>query len=155
MKKKGKSKLPRMKKPVKPKEKIEKPGSENKEIKRGWSAIPNVMLASDKVSPGAKLLFIVLYSYADQDKYCWPSWATMSQWLGISRIQIWRYLNELKKVDWIIQKGNQKGKAQTYELIWPKWMPWPKKQYRSTAEIFDNPYKKKKKSFYSTADLFK
>jgi len=39
---------------------------------RGFTQVPNHVLRSDKVSPGAKLAYAMLLSYAWQNDFCFP-----------------------------------------------------------------------------------
>lgn len=69
----------------------------------GFTQIPNVVLKHPSLSPGAKIAYGVLLSYAWQEGFCWPAQTRLADDMNVSRRQVIRLLDELrtaKLIDW-------------------------------------------------------
>src|SRR4051794_18239965 len=57
---------------------------------RGYTQVPNHVLVSDRLSPGAKLTYAMLLKYAWQNDYCFPG-RRCSEPSGVARLRLARY----------------------------------------------------------------
>lgn len=73
--------------------------------------VPNHIAQSKELSLGAKLCYGRLVQYIGNNQYCYPSYATLGQELGISERQAKRYVKELIEHGLINKK--RRGKEQT------------------------------------------
>ncbi len=71
------------------------------QIQARGSIIPNFIFANREISPGAKMLFTLLGSYARAKSYCYPSIKTLSSNLGVAVNTIKAWLNQLAQVGFI------------------------------------------------------
>jgi len=78
--------------------------------------VPNFVLRSNKVSPGAKLAYSILLSYAWQNDFCFPGQETLAVDMGVGQRSVIRHLQELQKADFIKIKRQGWGKPNLYEL---------------------------------------
>ena len=62
---------------------------------RGFTQVPNSVLETDKLSPGAKLTFAMLLKYAWQNNYCFPGQERLAKDMGGGVRSIVRYVQEL------------------------------------------------------------
>jgi hypothetical protein len=51
---------------------------------KGFTMVPNHVLVSDQVSPGAKLAYAMLLKYAWQDDFCYPGQERLAKDMGVS-----------------------------------------------------------------------
>jgi hypothetical protein len=56
--------------------------------------IPEALVRSDLVSPGAKLAYGRLARYAGQDGRCFPAVETLAQEIGVGKRQAQRYVSD-------------------------------------------------------------
>ena len=56
--------------------------------------MPDSVLRSEELSPGAKLLYGRLCRYVGKNLFCWPAVATLAALLGVGERQIQNYLKE-------------------------------------------------------------
>ena len=82
----------------------------------GFTQVPNFLLDSNRVSPGAKLAYALLLRYAWQNDYCYPSQQRLAADMGVTPRSLITYLQELQKVDWIKVERRGQGKSNVYEL---------------------------------------
>src|ERR1022692_3304478 len=59
--------------------------------------IPNALVRSTIISPGAKLVYGRLARYAGQDGRCYPAVETLASEVGLGERQVKRYLAELER----------------------------------------------------------
>ena len=83
---------------------------------RGFTQVPNFLLDSNAVSPGAKLAYALLLRYAWQNDYCFPGQQRLAADMGVSTRSVITYLKELEKVAWIVIERRGQGKSNLYEL---------------------------------------
>ena len=82
----------------------------------GFTQVPNFLLDSSLVSPGAKLAYALLLRYAWQNDYCYPSQQRLAADMGVTSRSLITYLKELQKVDWVVVERRGQGKSNVYEL---------------------------------------
>ena len=83
---------------------------------RGFTQVPNHVLESERLSPGAKLTFAMLLKYAWQNDYCFPGQERLAKDLGGGVRSIIRYVQELEKAGYITIRRRGLGKPNIYEL---------------------------------------
>jgi hypothetical protein len=64
---------------------------------KGFTMVPNHVLVSSKVSPGAKLAYAMLLKYAWEKDFCYPGQETLAKEMGVSDRSVRTYLQELGK----------------------------------------------------------
>src|SRR6266446_10031821 len=69
---------------------------------KGFTQVPNHVLVSGKLSPGAKLTFAMLLKYAWQNNYCFPGQDRLATDMGVSRQSVNSYLQELQREGFIL-----------------------------------------------------
>ena len=83
---------------------------------KGFTQVPNHVLESEKISPGAKLAYTMLLKYAWQNNYCFPGQDRLAKDMGSGVRSVVRYIQELEKEDFIKIKRRGLGKPNIYEL---------------------------------------
>jgi Helix-turn-helix domain len=83
---------------------------------KGFTQVPNALLRHQTISPGAKLAYTMLLSYAWQNDFCFPGQETLATDMGVSSRSVRTYLKELeaKKLLTIQQQGQ--GRVNIYHL---------------------------------------
>ena len=82
----------------------------------GFTQVPNCMLKSNKLSPGAKLTYAMLLSYAWQNEYCFPGQETLAKDMGSGLRSVVRYIKELEDAKFLKIKKLGQGRVNLYEL---------------------------------------
>lgn len=82
----------------------------------GFTQVPNHVLRSKKISPGAKLTYAMLLSYAWNNDYCFPGQARLSSDMGAGERSVVRHVQELETQGFIKIKRRGQGKVNIYEL---------------------------------------
>lgn len=83
---------------------------------KGFTQVPNHVLKSEKISPGAKLAYTMLLSYAWQNDYCFPGQDRLAKDMGSGVRSVVRYIQELEQQDFIKVKRQGQGRSNLYEL---------------------------------------
>lgn len=83
---------------------------------KGFTQVPNHVLVSDRISPGAKLAYAMLLKYAWQNDYCFPGQERLATDMGVTRQSANSYIQELQKGAFISIKRRGQGKTNLYEL---------------------------------------
>ncbi len=83
---------------------------------KGYTAVPNHVLESDKISPGAKLTYAMLLKYAWQDDFCFPGQNRLADDMGVTRQSVNTYIKELVKKNFIAIKRQGQGRPNIYTL---------------------------------------
>lgn len=83
---------------------------------RGFTQVPNFILASRELSGSAKLAFSMLLSYAWQNDYCFPGQETLAGDLGVTDRSIRSHLKELEAQGLLTIRRRGQGKTNIYEL---------------------------------------
>jgi biotin operon repressor len=82
----------------------------------GFTQVPNAILRSDKISPGAKLAYTMLLSYAWHNDYCFPGQDRLANDIGISRQSVNTQIKELERKAFIKIKRQGQGRPNIYEI---------------------------------------
>jgi hypothetical protein len=85
--------------------------------------IPEALVRSNLVSPGAKMAYGRLARYASQNGQCFPAVNTLAQEIGIGERQAQKYLCELEKTKLIRRRTRFTGRAQASNFIEFLWHP--------------------------------
>jgi len=88
-------------------------------IAAGFTALPNWILKKRGLSPGAKLLYALLLSYAWQSDHCWPGQAQLAADLEVTDRTVRTWLTELQAHDLLTVE--RRGLTQT-NVYWIE--PW-------------------------------
>lgn len=83
---------------------------------RGFTQVPNHVLESKEISPGAKLAYAMLLKYAWQNDYCFPGQDRLAVDMGVTRQSANTYLSELRRKDFISITRQGQGKPNFYRL---------------------------------------
>lgn len=88
----------------------------DKTLRLGFTQFPNIMWGQP-VSPGAKLAYLCLLSYAWQQRHCFPGQERMGVDMGCSVKSVQRYLQELVSTGFVVIK--RRGLTQTNDYYLP------------------------------------
>jgi biotin operon repressor len=83
---------------------------------KGYTQVPNHILISDRLSPGAKLTYAMLLKYAWQNEYCFPGQERLAVDMGVTRQSANAYIQELQRQQFIAIRRRGQGKTNLYEL---------------------------------------
>jgi hypothetical protein len=83
---------------------------------RGFTKVPNFLLETNSVSPGAKLTYAMLLKYAFEKDYCFPGQDRLAKDMGVTRQSTNAYIQELHKAKYIDIKRKGQGRPNTYLL---------------------------------------
>lgn len=98
-------------------------------------AVPPNLIEAD-ISDGAFRLAVLLQSYANADRRCWPSIRTLGNRLGVSYDTARRRLYELERADLIRVTPRTKNGRQIPSLISLRWVvDNPKEQRLAPANL--------------------
>lgn len=84
--------------------------------RQGFTQVPNSVLKSDKLSPGAKLAYTMLLSYAWQNDYCFPGQERLAKDMGSGLRSVVRYIQELERTNFVKITKRGLGRPNLYEL---------------------------------------
>src|SRR5881227_428980 len=77
---------------------------------KGFTMVPNHLLISNKISPGAKLTYAMLLKYAWQNDFCFPGQERLAKDMGVTDRSVRTYLQELESQKFINIKRKGQGK---------------------------------------------
>jgi Helix-turn-helix domain len=83
---------------------------------KGFTQVPNHVLVSGKLSPGAKLTYAMLLKYAWQNDFCFPGQERLAKDMGVTDRSVRTYLQELEMQKFVNIKQRGLGKPNLYEL---------------------------------------
>lgn len=83
---------------------------------KGFTQVPNHILESENLSPGAKLTYAMLLKYAWQHDFCFPGQDRLAKDMGVSRRSVNTYIQEMEKKKFITIKRQGQGKPNIYTL---------------------------------------
>jgi|ERR1700675_2938950 biotin operon repressor len=83
---------------------------------KGFTQVPNHVLVSDRLSPGAKLTYAMLLKYAWQNDCCFPGQERLAVDMGVSRQSANTYVQELQRERFIDIQRRGQGKPNLYKL---------------------------------------
>jgi hypothetical protein len=78
--------------------------------------VPNHVLVSALLSPGAKLTYAMLLKYAWQNDYCFPGQERLAKDMGVTDRSVRTYLHELEAQRFVAIQQRGLGKPNLYEL---------------------------------------
>jgi ribosomal protein L37AE/L43A len=88
-------------------------------LQPGFGIVHRSVLTSKTLSRGAKLLYSLLCSYANQDGECFPSQVTMAEDLGATDTSIQTWIDELTDA-WMVEKRLEGMPAHNvYTVLYP------------------------------------
>ena len=87
---------------------------------KGFTQVPNAILRSKKISPGAKLAYSGLLSYAWEKDSCFPGQDTLGDDIGVTRQTVCEYIKELRTKGFIRVTRRGQGRSNLYELMVPR-----------------------------------
>lgn len=82
----------------------------------GFTQVPNAILRAPKISPGAKLTYATLLSYAWHNDYCFPGQERLAEDMGVSDRSVRTYLKELEEAHLLTVQQRGQGKPNLYQL---------------------------------------
>ena len=112
---------------------------EDETLREGFTQIPNALLRRSDLSPGAKLTYMALLSYAWQQGRCFPGQDRLAQDLGAGKRSVIRYLQELTEAQ--LLKVQRRGLGQTNLYLLPRFTgpledsPRPRSAKLAHAEV--------------------
>ncbi len=83
---------------------------------KGFTQVPNHILKNGKISPGGKLAYAMLLSYAWQNDFCFPGQDRLADDMGVSRQSANTYIKELATKGFVKITRRGQGKPNLYEL---------------------------------------
>src|ERR1700686_4328232 len=83
---------------------------------KGFTQVPNHVLVSDRLSPGAKLAYTMLLKYAWQNDCCFPGQERLAKDMGSGIRSVVRYMQELEGAAFVKIVRRGQGKPNLYEL---------------------------------------
>lgn len=83
---------------------------------KGFTQVPNHILKSPSISPGGKLTYAMLLSYAWQNDFCFPGQDRLARDMGVSRQSANTYIQELAKKGVVKVTRRGQGRPNLYEL---------------------------------------
>ena len=89
---------------------------EEERLRERFTQIPNTILRRPDVTPGAKLTYVVLLSYAWQEDSCFPGQDVLARDTGVSRRSVVTYLQELQEKGLLAVKRRGLGRTNIYTL---------------------------------------
>ena len=82
----------------------------------GFTQVPNFVLESDEISPGAKLVYAMLLKYAWQNGFCFPGQEALARDMGCGRRSVIRFMKELTGRGFMEITRRGQGKTNVYVL---------------------------------------
>src|SRR5919199_350993 len=96
---------------------------EDETLRQGFTQIPNAILRRRDISPGAKLAYVMLLSYAWQKDSCFPGQEALAEDMGVTSRSVRTYLQQLVSSGLLIVKQRGLGLTNVYYL--PRFQPGP------------------------------
>jgi len=85
--------------------------------RHGFTQVPNVILKSAVISPGAKLAYAMLLHYAWQNDFCFPGQERLARDMGAGKRSVIRFMAELERAGYIAVKRRGLGQTNLYQLF--------------------------------------
>jgi hypothetical protein len=89
---------------------------EDETLRQGFTQIPNAVLRLSDISPGAKLTYVMLLSYAWYNDSCYPGQDRLAADMGSGVRSVIRYLKELETAGLLTIKRRGLGHTNFYTL---------------------------------------
>lgn len=84
----------------------------------GFTQVPNLILRSDKLDAGAKLVYSILLSYAWHNDFCFPGQSRLAKDCGKSQGWVSQQMKELEKKGFLEIQRRGQGKTNIYILTY-------------------------------------
>ena len=85
--------------------------------RHGFTQVPNFILKSDALSPGAKLAYAMLLHYAWQNDFCFPGQERLAKDMGAGKRSVIRFMAELERTGFIAVQRRGLGQTNLYQLF--------------------------------------
>ena len=82
----------------------------------GFTQVPNFILRAQDLSPGAKLTYSMLLSYAWQNDFSFPGQEKLASDIGVGKRTVIRHLKELQENGVVTIKRRGLGQPNVYTL---------------------------------------
>jgi hypothetical protein len=82
----------------------------------GFTQIPNCLINNHDLSPGAKLVYSKLLSYAWYNQMVYPGQETMAEELGLGKRSVIRFVAELERIGYLEVERRGQGLTNRYVL---------------------------------------
>jgi hypothetical protein len=89
---------------------------EDEALRQGFTIIPNAILRRPDLSPGAKLTYMMLLSYAWQEGSCFPGQERLAEDMGVTSRSVITYLKQLQTAGLLVVKRRGLGLTNVYLL---------------------------------------
>ena len=89
---------------------------EDETLREGFVQVPNRILRDPDLSPGAKLVYAGILSYAWKEESAWPGHERLGIDLGVHRNTIGRMIRELQERGYLRVQRRGQGKTNIYTL---------------------------------------
>lgn len=89
---------------------------EDETLRDGFTQIPNLILRHPTITPGAKLTYAVLLSYAWTEDRCFPGQTRLAHDLAVTDRSVRTYLQQLEESGLISVKQRGLGKTNVYTI---------------------------------------
>ena len=83
----------------------------------GFTQVPNAILKAKEISQGAKLVYVMLLSYAWHNNSCFPGQDRLADDIGVSRRSVNSHIKELEAKRFVKVTRKGLGKPNLYELF--------------------------------------
>lgn len=83
---------------------------------RGFTMVPNHVLISKKISPGAKLAYAMLLKYRYHNDEVFPGQARLAEEIGVSKRSVVTFIKELSNAKFITVSRRGQGRSNLYKL---------------------------------------
>lgn len=84
--------------------------------KGGFTQVPNFILRSAKLSPGAKMVYALFLSYAWHNDCCFPGQGRLMEDMALSRATVSSYVRELERHGYLSVARRGLGQTNVYTL---------------------------------------
>lgn len=85
--------------------------------RHGFTQVPNFILKSEALSPGAKLAYAMLLHYAWQNDFCFPGQERLAKDMGAGKRSVIRFMAELERAGFIAVQRRGLGRTNLYQLF--------------------------------------
>lgn len=83
---------------------------------KGWTGVPNFILESKGMSPGAKLTYAMLLKYARELDECFPGQDRLARDMGNGERSVRRWLKELERAGLVTIHRRGQGRPNLYTV---------------------------------------
>ena len=89
----------------------------DKATRFGFTQVPNFVLISKDLSPGAKLAYAMLLRYAWHNDFSFPGQVKLAEDMGVGERSVRTYLKELEAAKFLDIQQRGLGKTNIYKLV--------------------------------------